>query len=106
MFVSIRGSSFICVHQRLPAIVPRLRDDGWSICGWKSLLSRSWPASGSRLKPTLQVDILAAGPLARVPSGQHSFLRRLTVFFVRMFERYTPDPYVLLFGAALLIFFW
>jgi len=23
----------ICVHLCLPAIVPRLRDDGWSICG-------------------------------------------------------------------------
>jgi short-chain fatty acids transporter len=33
---------------------------------------------------------------------QHSFIRRLTAFFVCLFERYTPDPYVLAVGLSIL----
>jgi short-chain fatty acids transporter len=43
----------------------------------------------------VQVDIPLEQPRGRSPLVQHSFIRRLTAFFVRWFERYTPDPYVL-----------
>jgi short-chain fatty acids transporter len=43
----------------------------------------------------VQVDIPLEQPSERSPLVQHSFIRRLTAFFVRWFERYTPDPYVL-----------
>jgi short-chain fatty acids transporter len=43
----------------------------------------------------VQVDIPLEEPNARPSLVQHSFIRRLTAFFVRWFERYTPDPYVL-----------
>jgi short subunit fatty acids transporter len=33
---------------------------------------------------------------------RHSFIRRLTAFFVHLFERYTPDPYVLAVGLSIL----
>jgi short-chain fatty acids transporter len=50
----------------------------------------------------VQVDI----PTDRSPASQtlvqYSFIRRLTVFFVRLFERYTPDPYVLAVGLSIL----
>jgi short-chain fatty acids transporter len=41
------------------------------------------------------VDIPAEAPIARQPPDQYSLLQRLTAFFVRLFERYTPDPYIL-----------
>jgi short subunit fatty acids transporter len=41
------------------------------------------------------VDIPAEAPVARNPPDQYSLLQRLTAFFVRLFERYTPDPYIL-----------
>jgi short-chain fatty acids transporter len=43
----------------------------------------------------VQVDISAERSPAPPALVQHSFIRRLTSFFVRLFERYTPDPYVL-----------
>jgi short subunit fatty acids transporter len=41
------------------------------------------------------VDIPAEAPVTLKPPGQYSLLQRLTAFFVRLFERYTPDPYIL-----------
>jgi short-chain fatty acids transporter len=41
------------------------------------------------------VDIPAEAPVALKPPDQYSLLQRLTAFFVRLFERYTPDPYIL-----------
>lgn len=43
----------------------------------------------------MRVDISADQSPAPQTLVQHSFIRRLTAFFVRLFERYTPDPYVL-----------
>jgi short-chain fatty acids transporter len=43
----------------------------------------------------VRVDISADRSPAPQTLVRHSFIRRLTAFFVRLFERYTPDPYVL-----------
>ena len=43
----------------------------------------------------MRVDISADRSPAPQTLVQHSFIRRLTAFFVRLFEQYTPDPYVL-----------
>ena len=43
----------------------------------------------------MRVDISADRSPAPQTLVHHSFIRRLTAFFVRLFERYTPDPYVL-----------
>jgi short-chain fatty acids transporter len=37
-----------------------------------------------------------------VPASRNSFPRRLTTFFVQLFERYTPDPYILAVGLSVL----
>jgi short-chain fatty acids transporter len=50
----------------------------------------------------VQVDISADRSPAPQTLVQHSFIRRLTAFFVRLFERYTPDPYVLAVGLSIL----
>jgi short-chain fatty acids transporter len=50
----------------------------------------------------VQVDISAERSPAPQPLVQHSFIRRLTAFFVRWFERYTPDPYVLAVTLSIL----
>jgi len=50
----------------------------------------------------VQVDIPADRSPAPQPLVQHSFIRRLTTFFVRLFERYTPDPYVLAVALSIL----
>ena len=50
----------------------------------------------------MQVDIPADRSPAPQPLVQHSFIRRLTTFFVRLFERYTPDPYVLAVALSIL----
>ena len=47
----------------------------------------------------MQVDISADRSPAPQTLVQHSFIRRLLAFFVRLFERYTPGPYVLAVGA-------
>src|SRR5258708_16576038 len=41
---------------------------------------------------------------AQLPSAsrRRSFLQRLTSFFVRLFECYTPDPYILAVGLTIL----
>jgi len=41
------------------------------------------------------VDIPAEAPVTLKSPGQYTLLQRLTAFFVRLFERYTPDPYIL-----------
>jgi short-chain fatty acids transporter len=43
----------------------------------------------------VRVDISADRSPAPQTLVHHSFIRRLTACFVRLFERYTPDPYVL-----------
>jgi short-chain fatty acids transporter len=50
----------------------------------------------------VQVDISADRSPAPQTLVQHTFIRRLTAFFVRLFERYTPDPYVLAVGLSIL----
>jgi short-chain fatty acids transporter len=50
----------------------------------------------------VQVDISAERSPAPETLVQHSFIRRVTAFFVRLFERYTPDPYVLAVGLSIL----
>ncbi len=42
-----------------------------------------------------------AAPLTSA-SRHRSFLQRLTSFFVRLFEYYTPDPYILAVGLTIL----
>ena len=42
-----------------------------------------------------------AAPLTSA-SPHRSFLQRLTSFFVRLFECYTPDPYILAVGLTIL----
>ena len=37
-----------------------------------------------------------------VPASRNSFPQRLTSFFVQLFERYTPDPYILAVGLSVL----
>src|SRR3984893_18802251 len=56
---------------------------------------------GSVLKPTMSVDIGSgkAVPLAATPPSP---LQRLTSLFVQLFERYTPDPYILAVGLTIL----
>jgi short-chain fatty acids transporter len=50
----------------------------------------------------VQVDIPAERSSAPHSLVRHSFLHRLTAFFVRVFERYTPDPYVLAVTLSIL----
>ena len=50
----------------------------------------------------MQVDIFVDRSSARQRLVRHSFIRRFTAFFVRLFERYTPDPYVLAVGLSIL----
>jgi short-chain fatty acids transporter len=50
----------------------------------------------------VQVDIPADRSPAPPALAQHSFVRRVTAFFVRLFERYTPDPYVLAVALSIL----
>ena len=37
-----------------------------------------------------------------IPASRNSFPQRLTSFFVQLFERYTPDPYILAVGLSVL----
>jgi len=50
----------------------------------------------------VQVDISADRSPAPQTLVHHSFIRRVTAFFVWLFERYTPDPYVLAVGLSIL----
>ncbi len=50
----------------------------------------------------MRVDISADRSPAPQTLVHHSFIRRLTAFFVRWFERYTPDPYVLAVALSIL----
>jgi short subunit fatty acids transporter len=50
----------------------------------------------------VQVDISVDRSSAPETLVRHFFIRRLTAFFVRLFERYTPDPYVLAVGLSIL----
>jgi short-chain fatty acids transporter len=50
----------------------------------------------------VRVDISADRSPAPQTLVHHSFIRRLTAFFVRWFERYTPDPYVLAVALSIL----
>lgn len=49
----------------------------------------------------MSVDIDPAKPVP-LTSAPHSSLQRLTSLFVQLFERYTPDPYILAVGLTIL----
>jgi short-chain fatty acids transporter len=49
----------------------------------------------------MSVDIGSEKTRSLVSAGPRALLQRLTSFFVQLFERYTPDPYVLAVGLTI-----